>query len=354
MAIDASIYQGLRPVEMPSILDTATKASNLSSMAMQQRHLGQQMQQEEMASRLQKASLFGNALESMSGMDAATRAQAYPKMRQQLMAQGVLSDQDAPSEYDDGFYRSSLMRYRQTKDYLDKAKTRAEINHLNAQAQKDRAKGVGLTPGQEKADEAFGKEAADYYYGGGKAAVEKNMGRLEGAIGKLETKPGITGGLSTRIPILNSDTAQDTINPEMAAVRDDIRAAIQGTLKQVLGGQFTEKEGEAIFNRAFNPRLSPQENVKRARAELQALQNMASEKDRSMNAFLSRGTLKGYTPSATNLAGGAEVSRPTGSAGGMVNEAYAAPPQPKHGEVVDGYVFMGGDASNPKSWKRAR
>lgn len=169
---------------------------------------------------------------------------------------------------------------------------------------------LGLTPGQKAIDTSFGKDATEYNTGGGKASTEKNLGRLSGAIKTLKAKPGLTGGLTTKLPWAGDDKQQDWINPEMAGVRDDIRAAVQGSLRQLLGPQFTEKEGEAIFNRAFNPRLSTEENVRRAEVELAGLRSMAQDKDAAMAYFQQKGTLSGFKPGATNIGGGPPPAPP--------------------------------------------
>jgi hypothetical protein len=360
MAIDTSIYGLAKPVEAPSYLDSAQKASNLSNLALQNSHAAQQLKAADMQAHLQKADAFGNALEGLAGLPEEQRAQVYPQVHAELVQSGIISPDQAPSQYDPGFYRQSLLRYRQTapaiKMQLEKSEIAKNLAMARAAGQKQE---LALTPGQKTADEQAGKDIADYYYGGGKATVEKNIGRLQGAIDKLQSNPSLTGGISTRIPGLGSDIAQDTINPEMATVRDDIRGAIQGTLKQVLGGQFTEKEGEAIFSRAFNPRLSSAENVKRATSELESLKRMVGDKERAKDYFLAHGTLKGFEPTGTNLQVNEEIAaRGQDGAqlkgGGLpgVSEAKAAPVAPKQGAIVDGYVYMGGDPSKPASWKK--
>jgi hypothetical protein len=162
--------------------------------------------------------------------------------------------------------------------------------------------------------------------------------RLQDAISSLEEDGELSGGLTTKIPLLGADAAQDVLNPKMASVRDDIRAAIQGTLKQVMGPQFTEKEATAMFSRAFNPRLSDAENIRRAKVELEALQRMAAAKDSAMNHFMASGTLKGHRPGDTRQAvAGAPQQQ---ASGGLIPEAQAgerksAAPKVKAGAIVE-------------------
>lgn len=152
--------------------------------------------------------------------------------------------------------------------------------------------GAKPTVAQNEVDKNFGKDYADYNVGGGKATIDKNLGLLEEAAQELDAPGELAGGISGMLP----DRAQDLTNPKLAAARDKIRSAIQASLKQVLGAQFTEKEGQAIFNRAFNPRLSDAENAKRVRTELQALSAMAKDKDNAARYYEQHGTLRGFQP----------------------------------------------------------
>lgn len=164
--------------------------------------------------------------------------------------------------------------------------------------------GENLTPGQKAADVSFGKDASDYVYQGGKASVDKNINKLQSAIDTMTKAKDLTGGFFTQVASLGGDKVLDVTSPKLAQVRDDIRGAIQGTLRQVMGPQFTEKEGTAMFERAFNPRLSAEENVRRATQELQALQSMVGAKEEAMNYYNQHGTLAGFVPQGPKTGGG--------------------------------------------------
>lgn len=145
--------------------------------------------------------------------------------------------------------------------------------------------------GQQELDKKFAKDFADYQASGGRATAEKSIGLLQDAINDL-AKPGEQA--SKTIAGFAGDKALDVIDPKLAATRDKIRSAIQSTLKQVLGAQFTSQEGEAIFSRAFNPRLSDAENIRRATVELNALKQMVHAKDAAGSYFDEHQTLKGF------------------------------------------------------------
>jgi hypothetical protein len=145
MTIDASIYSQLRPVEMPSMLDSAAKAANLSSMALQQKRGMKQMEREDkeaqMAQQQQRLSVLGGAVDALAGMPEPERAKAYGSVRAQVMQSGLFNPQDIPEEYDPGLFRqtasSVLPMYRQSKEYIERQKTMAEIANLERKASGD-------------------------------------------------------------------------------------------------------------------------------------------------------------------------------------------------------------------------
>jgi len=61
-----------------------------------------------------------------------------------------------------------------------------------------------------------------------------------------------------------------------------------------LGPQFTEKEGERLIARAYNPRLSEKENVKRVRRLIDQIKSAAKAKGDAADYFEKNGTLAGY------------------------------------------------------------
>lgn len=348
MPVETGMYANFRPADIFGSYQRGVEAAQadkehrakLSELAYQRQRQEkadvQAEQDRKMAMAEKRMTIVGPELEGLAGLSEKERAAAWPTFKQKYVQAGVLDPSDSPDEYDPNHFKSAWGQYKNSNAYLARQEQLAKIAKMRAEAAKDSAPNAtkSLSPGEKQVDETFGKELADYHYGGGKASVEKNIQRLEGAIGKLKENPDITGGFTTKLPWTGEDAQQDWINPEMAAVRDDIRGAIQGSLKQVLGAQFTEKEAQAMFNRAFNPRLSPEENVRRANAELEAIKRMAAQKDQSAQYFAKQGTLKGFKPSATRMNAGesetqlAKAEAPS-SSGIVMNEANAAPPSIK-------------------------
>lgn len=196
------------------------------------------------------------------------------------------------------------------KTYLGNAAQMARTQYT-AQAASQRAREEDLRAGQVQVARDTGKEFAAWE-GGGKARAEKNIGLLEDAVKKLSKNPDLSGGITSKIPGLRSDVLQEELNPEGIAVRDQVRNAIQTTLRETLGAQFTQQEGEAIFNRAFNPRLSAAENAKRAAIEVKALKQMVKDREALFRkqGFSKGNTAPGPQSSRTEMGGGEQPQAP--------------------------------------------
>ena len=160
------------------------------------------------------------------------------------------------------------------------------------------ADGVGkLSPAQRAADTAFGKEYNDFVAGGGITTIQKNLADLDKAIEALEKSPqgDITGkliGLSDKAGTLSFT------NPKAAEIKDIVGGVVQSNLRAVLGGQFAQKEGEALLARAYNPAQPQKDNLNRLKALRQQIANTAQAKIQAVSQFEEKGTLKDFKPGA--------------------------------------------------------
>lgn len=171
----------------------------------------------------------------------------------------------------------------------EKLATETELAKMKIGAEAGRK----FTPGQEAADKAFGKDYQDWNAQGGYASVEKQLAQLQGAINQLEANPELSGGMNTALP----DAVRRRLYPEAMKIEQDVKQATQAALRQTLGSQFTEKEGEAIMQRSYDPALPAADNIAKIKAAILELQTKAQEKDRAAKHFeASGGTLSGYKP----------------------------------------------------------
>src|SRR5690606_25213782 len=152
--------------------------------------------------------------------------------------------------------------------------------------------GENLTPGQTKIDESF----ADTYlpwHGGGYADSAKQLDQLNESLGIIENAARDGRNISGVIGTL-PNAVQPFINPEGTVAREGVEEVVQRSLREILGAQFTEKEGERLIARAYNPLLSPAENIKRVKRLFGTIQGMAESKQGMVDYFDQNGTLRGY------------------------------------------------------------
>lgn len=142
-----------------------------------------------------------------------------------------------------------------------------------------------LTPGQKRLDAAFAKTTYEpYIASGGFADVDKQIKQLE-EVKDLLKKENITGKNAVGLLIPGS-TAQNA--------KQAVEEVVQRNLRLVLGAQFTEKEGERLIARAYNPWASEKENIKRLDRLITQIRTAAEQKTKAAKYFEEHGTLQGF------------------------------------------------------------
>lgn len=110
-----------------------------------------------------------------------------------------------------------------------------------------------------------------------------------------------TSGYNLSGPILNliPDAAKAFTESGQRAIsiREAVEEVVQRNLKAILGGQFTEREGEKLVKRAFNPALDESENLLRVNRLLAQLKTAYAAKTQMANHFSENGTLAGFDAS---------------------------------------------------------
>lgn len=158
----------------------------------------------------------------------------------------------------------------------------------------DGGDGVGKLSTAEKAiDTKFGKEYADFYAGGGIANLNKNLEELDRAISIIEKakENEVSGKL---IGLSDKAGTLAYTHSKAADVKDIIGGVAQSNLRQILGGQFAQKEGEALLARQYDTAQSKSANLKRLKALRKQAANTIQSKAAAANYFEENGTLKGF------------------------------------------------------------
>lgn len=159
------------------------------------------------------------------------------------------------------------------------------------------AQELSLTPGQKKLDETFATGAADWEAAGGFANFAGNLDRLKQASAALGEKGDLANTVKPK-------WFRDMFDPESSKLQEDVEFVAQQSLKQILGGQFSEKEGENLIRRTYNPRLPDEVNQRKLDTLIKQLGAQAEAKQKALDYFSEHGTLKGFKgTSATTLSG---------------------------------------------------
>lgn len=146
------------------------------------------------------------------------------------------------------------------------------------------------TAGQKATDSAFAPEYAEWV-SGGFADVQKGLTQLRWAAQALESGKNVTGPWLGKVP----DWAKTVINPQSVATRQAVEEVVQRNLRLVLGGQFAQKEGEALIARAYNEQLPEAENAARVNRLITQIDQAAKAKQEAAAYFAEHGTLEGFT-----------------------------------------------------------
>lgn len=135
----------------------------------------------------------------------------------------------------------------------------------------DRLRGYKLGPSGEKVPIKEG----DF--------VTRQLGPTGRVIGSVATVPFVGKAL------------QDVLAPGSADIREMVESTVQSSLRPILGPQFTEKEGERLISRVYNPRMSTEVNAARVNRLFQQIKNASAAKTAAAKYYERNGTLKGFT-----------------------------------------------------------
>lgn len=185
-------------------------------------------------------------------------------------------------------------------DREDEQAFKREMAQIQAEAEAaQRAAEPNLSTGEKEVDKAFAKEFNDFVSTGGFADVQKNLQQLREAREVLVNTAGdvigSTGAEVAFLPKFLRDISLSSDVREGAAAQDTIEEVVQRNLRLILGAQFTEREGQRLIERAFNPRQSEEENIKRLDRLMDQIETAAVQKAQAAQYFRENGTLKGFT-----------------------------------------------------------
>jgi hypothetical protein len=145
---------------------------------------------------------------------------------------------------------------------------------------------------QKVVDREFAKEYQKFVLSGGYGDANKGLEQLKEVSSALKTNKNLTGPLIGMTP----DSALKMVNPKALSVRETIEEVVQRNLREVLGAQFTEKEGERLIARAYNPSLPAAENAKRVDRLIKQVQTVIEAKTKAARHYEQYGSMGNYKP----------------------------------------------------------
>jgi hypothetical protein len=107
-----------------------------------------------------------------------------------------------------------------------------------------------LSPLQLRMDNAYADLLVDWNIGGQGDTV-KQLDQLGQVLNVLESGEDVTGFVQGSMP----DWMLAGLNPQAMNTKELVQEVVQRSLRETLGAQFTEREGEMLLARAYNPRL---------------------------------------------------------------------------------------------------
>jgi hypothetical protein len=179
------------------------------------------------------------------------------------------------------------------KDLADIAKTRAEtLEILSKIGDGTSGAELDLTPIEKSRDTEAGKELAKWE-SGGRATIQSNVNSLNKVIKSLDDGQIKTRGAIDALPF-GADWARAIFNPNAQDAKDRVQGVIFQTLRETLGAQFTEREGQRLVEASYNTKLSPDQNAARLRDYVRNLSAAAAARDAQTKYMTENRTLVGY------------------------------------------------------------
>lgn len=155
----------------------------------------------------------------------------------------------------------------------------------------EQAKAFGKKRGEDQA-----KMISDYETG--RELKLANLGRYDQVLTAMLTEGKFTGGFIEKF-IPNAagfkEKARTLFNPTGQAALDNVASVVMQSLKDILGGAFSEREGQRLIDAAYNPGLGPEENARRLLRARNIIAVALQEQDKMYQYYVDNGNLAGYT-----------------------------------------------------------
>lgn len=267
--------------------------------------------------------------------ERAAKESAVAVQREQLELKKAMSNPDS----EQSLRAQAAVKNLTGKDVSGFSAEQLKAALPNLMQKKIAGKGVELTEAQKQVDKTFAKDYADFVAAGGATDTQRQISELKEVSKSLEDIDTASGKFIGLVP----KVVRDIVTPEGAALQDIVESVVQRNLRVILGAQFTEKEGQRLIERAYNPRLDESVNKKRVDNLIKQIEEAADAKKAAAEYYEQNGTLQGFKGKVFN------------SADDFLSEEPASAPKqegPEPGTVLDGFRFKGGDPAKAENWEK--
>ena len=150
-------------------------------------------------------------------------------------------------------------------------------------------------PAQKEEDVAFKKRIGEMSPAA-KANASNNLQRLMNSVQYIQDAEASGSPIdSTRLSgLLPTGIAQTLLANKTSLAQDEVRSVVQQSLRETLGGQFAEREGTQMMNRAFNPLFGPDANLAKIGTLMGSVVEALTAQQQMEDYFRDNGTLKGF------------------------------------------------------------
>jgi hypothetical protein len=140
-------------------------------------------------------------------------------------------------------------------------------------------------------DKVYATQYGQQVLGGGNVDTTKNLSQLRDVQSRLESgKENLTGPMLGMVP----ESVRAYTNPGSVDAQDTVEEVVQRNLREILGAQFTQKEGDRLIARAYNPKLEEAENAKRLARLSTAIEEASKAKQAAAAYYQQNGTIRGF------------------------------------------------------------
>jgi len=220
---------------------------------------------------------------------------------------------------------------RQANQYFDRTGLRGGLNNLSDERLLEQHR-AGMAKNQPSpydmqgpSQTHFDKKQIDSLMDFNPIVAQSNKRKLQTALNKLKSavasgKP-ITGTAVSFLP----DFLRNILDEEGVNIQQNVESVIQLNLRETLGAQFAQKEGELFLSRGFNPNLNDPANIERLEILLTDIDRKIDEQMTKYDHYMTpRGpyginTFHGYRPPALQVDGNQtkEYQQTTNSGNGV-------------------------------------